>query len=897
MDKNQKRFNESNVPLTLSKISTENGNSYVGNNNIPVVSTSIDLLKTTDFNSGVNVPTETTNCVASTTSYCCLELKLPHQSTNQVKEISNEKYEPSEAIPWNDIFDREIFKEIYESSNVTCEVTNDNSNDKMEKKNDVAFNMKLPPNKKKVQLELDHVGDNDGERKTKNTTKAVEPLKKKSKTNEQYKGISKNIFRKEKYKTTVKNWLNCVDPNNKVEPDTFDHVYGNEIDCNIHAARNGNKTPPTHYKHSNETVFKHKNNKKIIQAQLANKDGIMKFEKPIKYAEVTKMVENSNAKDNNEGIDEKKEKSSKAIKDKKVANNGFSQLNCQHTDVNSVAEGILLYWNDKFYYLRGYINGCTETLRKIFSNNMLTCYEAKDLIIYLKCIFELSFTVLNVIDIKIGSSLLSPDNPPENFFEVQKLIECTPNFTIATECSLQKAAWYITLLKDSSVKLKGLLVENGLWKVFVDIEMKILLIVADMQHRGVSVDVDELKSMENILMIRMKEIESECYKAAGKTFQINSTLQVRAILYDELKLDTKCNVKIRETTSKGAKSTAEAMLRSLTSVHPLPKLILEYRHLHKAHATFLAGIAQHVKDGVVRPAWDQIAAATGRIACNNPNLQAVPKTPFNLVLFPKDGDDGVAAPLRRAYVPRAGRRLLAADFRHAECRVLAARVRDGRLRAALAQPDLFRHLAQLWSNEADAAVTAAERSRTKRLVYASVYGAGARKLMEILDVDYERVLSIMTSFNRTFPSLKNFSKSVVTECENRNGRLTLASGRARTFRNICSSNFAEKSHAERQAVNFIIQGTAADLCKTAMILTTDELRKADPPIDGHLVLQIHDELVWEVLEEHLDRAAAIIKATMENCGRECGMDIALPVAMYRGTNWGELEEFIPKDII
>ncbi|XP_064071908.1 DNA polymerase nu-like [Vanessa tameamea] len=537
-----------------------------------------------------------------------------------------------------------------------------------------------------------------------------------------------------------------------------------------------------------------------------------------------------------------------------------------------------------------------ETLRKIFSNNVLTCYEAKELIIYLKCHFKLSFTALNVIDVKIGSALLSPDDPPENFSDVQKLLEFIPNFTIATECSLQKAAWYITLLKGSSAKLNAMLIENGLWKVFEDIEMKILLIVADMQHIGVAVDVDELKSMENILMVRMKEIEGECYKAAGKTFQINSSLQVRTILYDELKLDTESNVKIRETISRGAKSTAEAALRSLTTVHPLPKLILEYRHLHKAHATFLVGIAQHVKDGVVRPTWDQTAAATGRIAANNPNLQAIPKKPFDLVLFPKDGDDGPRVRLRRAVRARAGRRVLAADFRHVESRVLAHRARDERLRRALAQPDLFRQLARLWSRGA-AEASAELRERTKRLVYASVYGAGAGKLMEILDVDYERALSIMTSFNSTFPSLKNFSKSIVTECEKRDGRLTLASGRARTFRDICSSNFADKSHAERQAVNFIIQGTAADLCKTAMILTTDKLRHADPPIDAHLVLQIHDELVWEVLDEHLDRAAAIIKTTMENCGRECGLDVVLPVAMYRGMSWGEMEEFIPKEIV
>ncbi|XP_045448993.1 DNA polymerase nu-like [Melitaea cinxia] len=773
---------------------------------------------------------------------------IPHQksSPDRSNTIHNEHEEIREAISWDDMFDSEIFKEFN---------LNDEINDEKNKNSDEhTFNVEFSQNINDNELRVDSVPKEDTKRKRKVATITEPP--KKSKTKEVKKTIQSQLANKDgimKFK----------------KPKAVD-----EVKLNTKSSKN---------------VTKAVKDKKVpkfvapIKSQLPVED--VKF--------VIHIVNDSNIKDYRNKLD--------MIKDSEVITvltyrNGFNQLNSQHTDDNCVPEGMLLQFQDAFYYFQEKINGLSEILKNIFTANTLICYEAKDLIIYLKCVFDLSFNICNIIDVKIGSNLINPDKPPEYFSDVQKLLDYTPEFTIATESTLQKAAWYITLLKDCSVFLRAMLVENGLWKVFVDIEMKILPIVAEMQYHGVAVDTYKLKTMENILLRRMNDIEAECYKAAGKNFQINSSVQVRTILYDELKLDTKSNVKIKETIGKGAKSTAEAMLRCLTSVHPLPKLILEYRHLHKAHATFVAGISQHVKDGVIRPTWDQTAAATGRIASNNPNLQAIPKTPFALVLFPKEvsGSKDHTLEFRSVYVPRLGFKLLAADFKHVECRVFAIHAKDDKLKDALRGQDIFRVLAAEWLKKPEADVTGEDRERTKRIVYASLYGAGARKLMEILSLGYEEVLSVMTSFNRTFPSLKSFGRSVVSECERRKGRLTIASGRARTFQNISSSNFSDKSHAERQAVNFVIQGTAADLCKMAMILTTERLSNASPPVQARLLLQIHDELVWEVQDQDMDRAAAIIKQTMENCGRECGMELTLAVAMYRGTSWANMEEFSPK---
>ncbi|XP_063381195.1 DNA polymerase nu-like [Cydia fagiglandana] len=671
-------------------------------------------------------------------------------------------------------------------------------------------------------------------------------------------------------------------------------------------------------------------NKKVVQSRLAERDGKMKFGPPVKGQYESKAKEtNDDQTKNKEAVKDKKVKSKfvppikSQIPVKNVTfevmtidesnlhpineiirteddiamviiyKNGFCQLNNHHTEDSCVCEGIMIQSQEKFFYFKdNEPNDKTfDLLRQLLEKSQVICYNAKPMLIYLieKYGIELKQHAFNLYDAKIGGSLIDPDNPPENFAELQKLLGFTPEFTIATECILQKAAWYITLLRECFDKLKSLLTENCVWNVFVEIEMPLLPVIAGMEYLGVSVDLEKLKSMEDILLTKMKSVEQECYKAAGKTFQINSTLQVRTILYDELQLDTKNNLKIKETIGKGAKSTSETMLRGLVSVHPLPRLILEYRHLHKAHATFLTGIAQHVKDGSVKPTWVQMAAATGRIASNNPNLQAIPKAPFSLVVFPQNSNDQEPTlNFRSVYTARPSHCFIAADFKHIECRVFAHAADDAILQDALRSgQDLFRVLAAKWLNKPVDEVLSEDRERTKRIVYASLYGAGARKLMEILNIGYEQALSVMSSFNRTFPALKSFGRAVVAKATS--GALRSLCGRARCFPHISSADATLRAQAERQAVNFIVQGSAADLCKKAMVAV--QRRFESTAVTSRLVLQIHDELVWEVAEADVDRAAVMIKYAMENVGRDSGMNMTLPIELTYGRNWGEMRPF------
>ncbi|RVE48906.1 hypothetical protein evm_006476 [Chilo suppressalis] len=426
------------------------------------------------------------------------------------------------------------------------------------------------------------------------------------------------LIRKNKCTKAVKIWLDDVDQN----------VPDESIEAN-----NQHDTSENHNNKSIEIT-----KKKEVQTKLTNKDGIMKYIKPESISVNEKLAQAEIDKDIPQAGDVAQDKRTKPkflvpiksqipvkdisyeiltnenkeciaemdnLKDNTeilavlVYRNGFCQLNSIYTEETCRPDGILFHVEKRFYFINKFDGDVKQVIERIFERATIICYDGKNILMFLLQFIE--FRPNSILDAKIAVSLLDPENLPESFSEVQKYLSYTPEYTITTNSALQKSAWYSTLLKECFSKLKFLLMENSLWKIFEEVEMRLLPIVADMERFGVCVDMEKLKSMEQVLLTKMQAVEQECHKAAGKAFQINSPVQVRALLYHDLKLDELSNIRVKETAAIGAKSTSEAALRSLMSLHPLPKLILEYRHLHKAHATFLAGIANQVKDGVVRP--------------------------------------------------------------------------------------------------------------------------------------------------------------------------------------------------------------------------------------------------------------------------------------------------------
>ncbi|PNF22499.1 hypothetical protein B7P43_G14844 [Cryptotermes secundus] len=521
------------------------------------------------------------------------------------------------------------------------------------------------------------------------------------------------------------------------------------------------------------------------------------------------------------------------------------------------------------------------------------CYDAQELIMFLvdKYGFEADQVCLKwlLLDPKVGCWLLDPDHPPGQFADAVHALSLGLEKPSASPNMKTVACHQLQLLSSLTEKLYQQLLKQKLWKIFVDMEMKLLPILAVMELRGILVNKERLKEMENVLENQMNRLKDAAYRAAGKHFHMNSVPQLSQILYEHLKLDQKAGIKVKTTMSRGSKSTSIPMLKLLQPFHPLPGIVLEYRHLHKLNSTYVAGMLQHTKGDYIFTTWEQTACATGRLTSSNPNLQSVPKQPISIA---GQTDEQRSILLRSPFIPRPGHVLLAADFQHIEFRIFAHLAKDVALIQLFHKPnDIFVNLAQMWLNRGSAVITAEDREKTKRIVYAMMYGAGAQKLAEILDVKGDEANFIISSFNSIFPGLHTFRQHVIDECQ-KQGYLCTVGGRRRLFPSICSSSFIVRAHTERQAVNFVIQGSAADLCKSAMLQIEHKLQEEQLAHDAHLLLQIHDELVWEVSIAQLQNVRGIVKTVMEQSKSLFGLSekfsVPLPVLISTGETWADM---------
>ena len=396
------------------------------------------------------------------------------------------------------------------------------------------------------------------------------------------------------------------------------------------------------------------------------------------------------------------------------------------------------------------------------------------------------------------------------------------------------------------------------------------------------VDHSRLEDLGRLLGKQLEELQEKANEMAGKVFNLSSPKQVRTVLYEELKLDLKAGTMVGKTAG-GVKSTCEAVLAKLVTCHPLPAIILQHRHLAKYKTTYVEGILGHCKKGKVFTIWDQVAAATGRVTSVSPNLQAIPKG---------DLDVGIKTiNLRSPIRPTQGFKFLAADFEQIEFRIFGHLSQDPHLGCAIREGgDIFKRLASIWLDKVVEMVTEDDRDKTKKVVYALMYGAGKIRLAEILSLTVMQASSIINSFYMKFSSLKSFNQKVIATAE-KNGFLTSLLGRRRYFPHISSSTPGLRAQAQRQAFNFLIQGSAADVVKTALLRAEESLDYEK--VEANLVMMIHDEMVWEVREEDIARAAKVIKESLEMTGNVMGMDgksrkMEMKVKICCGDNLGTL---------
>ena len=402
--------------------------------------------------------------------------------------------------------------------------------------------------------------------------------------------------------------------------------------------------------------------------------------------------------------------------------------------------------------------------------------------------------------------------------------------------------------------------------VFDVLEMPLMPILADMEYRGVLIDKDILAKQSVDLTKQLNEQQTEAFALAGKEFNMNSPKQLQVILFEELKLP------VIKKTPKGQPSTAEGVLQELAYDYPLPSIILKYRSLHKLLSTYVDALPKRINErtGRVHTSYNQAVTATGRLSSSEPNLQNIPiRTP-----------EGRA--VRKAFIAPAGYQLLACDYSQIELRIMAHLSRDEGLLSAFGQGlDIHKATASEVFNTPLEEVTTEQRRRSKAVNFGLIYGMSAFGLAKQLDISRSQAQQYIDLYFARYPGVLTYMDDTQKKAHAM-GFVETLSGRRLYLPDINAKNKMLVKAAERTAINAPMQGTAADIIKQAMIDVY--AWQQSTTLDVTMIMQVHDELVFEVKNGDLEQAQTQIKDLMENAVK---LDVPLEIAMDSGDNWQE----------
>ncbi len=422
--------------------------------------------------------------------------------------------------------------------------------------------------------------------------------------------------------------------------------------------------------------------------------------------------------------------------------------------------------------------------------------------------------------------------------------------------------------------LEKKLAECGGVRIYNDIEMPLINILADMEMKGIGLDVPFLNTMSEKLAGRLSEIEQDIYNSIGFTFNINSTQQLSKALFDTLKLEPPDK---RKKTASGHYSTSAEVLEDLRGKHPVVDTVLEYRELSKLRSTYLDALPQSIDPvtGRVHTSFSQTGSVTGRLASSNPNLQNIPTR------------SELGREVRKGFVATQGNVLLSVDYSQIELRILAHMSGDtSMLDAFRAGQDIHAATASAIFNTPLDKVDRDMRRRAKAINFGLVYGMSPFGLARTTGITLAEAEDFVKAYFHQFPGVKVYLDSI-RRLATRQGFVETLLGRRRYFPNLANPsniNINIRNREEREAINAPIQGTAADIMKIAMIRLPTVLAEAGCP--AQLLLQVHDELVLETPRETLHECARLVKEVMENA-----LELSIPlVANSRyGINWGAME--------
>jgi len=417
-------------------------------------------------------------------------------------------------------------------------------------------------------------------------------------------------------------------------------------------------------------------------------------------------------------------------------------------------------------------------------------------------------------------------------------------------------------------KLEPKLAESGVMKLFDEIEIPLIPVLASMEAEGVKLDVEVLKAFSQQLEVEISTVEQEIYTLSGEEFNIGSPRQLGIILFEKLNI-----AKNPKKTKTDQYSTGEEILSKLEHKHPIVAKILDYRSLTKLKSTYVDALPQLIspRDGRVHTSYNQAVTSTGRLSSTNPNLQNIP-------IRTEKGRE-----IRKAFIPRnEDYVLMAADYSQIELRIIAELSRDkGMMEAFIQGLDIHTATASRVFGVGIGEVTKDMRRNAKAVNFGIVYGISAFGLSEQLGITRSEAAEIINTYFAQYPGIKQFMNDSITFAR-KNGYVETMMGRRRYLRDINSANANIRGFAERNAINAPIQGSSADMIKIAMIKIFGEMTRRN--MKSKMILQVHDELVFDTHRAELDLLRQIVAENMKNA---IEMTVPVIVDVNTGNNWLE----------
>jgi DNA polymerase-1 len=438
------------------------------------------------------------------------------------------------------------------------------------------------------------------------------------------------------------------------------------------------------------------------------------------------------------------------------------------------------------------------------------------------------------------------------------------------ECPVEAARDYSCEDADMTLRLRRVfepqLESREVTRLFDGVEIPLVDVLVEMEWTGIEIDLPWFASLKQRFQAEREAVEKQIYVAAGEEFNINSNLQLREILFGKL------NLPILKKTTTGPSTDASVLKELAEEGHDLPVLLMEYRELSKLENTYLDALPRLVNpsSGRLHTSFNQTVASTGRLSSSDPNLQNIP-------IRRELGRD-----IRRGFIPRKGWLLLAADYSQIELRLLAHLSHDPAfVEAFQAGGDIHKQTAALIFDVPLPEVTSTMRSRAKTINFATIYGQGPHALSRQLDIEHAEAKAFIARYFERFQGVRNYLDSMVAFARE-HGYVQTIFGRRRYIPELRERNFNIRAFGERTAANSPIQGSAADLIKIAMIRIDDALRTQN--LQSKMLLQVHDELVFEILPDELEQVSKVVKHEMEHAAE---LSVPLVVDLGVGKNWLE----------